>query len=164
MARWRGAYFSLGGLSQSTDSDKHWLICLHPGCGAKVAGFSNFNSQHRPRHSAWTFTSDKHDKLSLRPSESVLRGVNRPILPGAAGDAAEAALLLDDDEGHEGPPPLVDDEFDHCWAAAKAEAEEQAALLQLDPGDRGDGPVPTTSVIFANAVAELDMLGTYFEA
>jgi hypothetical protein len=87
--------------------------------------------------------------------------VNRPILPGAAGDAAEAALLLDDDEG---PPPLVDDEFDHCWAAAKAEAEEQAALLQLDPGDRGDGPVPTTSVIFANAVAELDMLGTYLEA
>ena len=79
VARWRGAYFSLGGLSQSTDSDKHWLICLHPGCGAKVAGFSNFNSQHRPRHSAWTFTSDKHDKLSLRPSESVLRASSTMI-------------------------------------------------------------------------------------
>ena len=66
-----------------------------------------------------------------------------------------------DDDGE--LPLLVDEEFDHCWAAAKAEAEEQAALLQLDPGDRGDGPGPTTSVIFANAVAELDMLGTYLE-
>jgi hypothetical protein len=71
-ARWRGTYFSLSALSLNTDHEKHWVICLHPGCGAKVAGFSNWNNQHKPRHPAWTFSTDEHP-AAWRAVESILK-------------------------------------------------------------------------------------------
>jgi hypothetical protein len=80
--QWRGCYFNLQLLSDSTDKEKHWRICLFPGCGHMSAGFTNWCSHRNSAHPSWSFFTGTD--LQLPASSSVLGRQTQQALFNAA--------------------------------------------------------------------------------